>query len=165
MNFFGQKRTTIDITKLIMNRYDVETLCNNEYSVRFYGPKGTAYDGGVWDVHVVLPENYPFKSPTIEFINPIFHPNVRTETGSVCLDVLGKNWSPLYDLYNVFESFLPQLLTYPNPFDPLNAEAANLFLFDQTSFIKTVKMFIEKYATVEMLKRKVKVYYETAGGA
>lgn len=43
------------------------------------------------------------------------------------------------DLLNVFEVFLPQLLLYPNPSDPLNGDAASLMMKDKKQYDQKVK--------------------------
>ncbi len=42
-------------------------------------------------------------------------------------------------MINIFEVFLPQLLRYPNPTDPLNGEAAALLMREPKSYEAKVK--------------------------
>lgn len=141
----------MDVMKLMMGDYKVETINDglSEFNVEFHGPKGSLYEGGVWKVRVELPDAYPYKSPSIGFLNKIFHPNVDELSGSVCLDVINQSWSPMFDLLNVFEVFLPQLLLYPNPSDPLNGDAASLMLKDKQQYEQKVKEYCERYAKGE----------------
>ncbi|XP_020934454.1 ubiquitin-conjugating enzyme E2 H isoform X3 [Sus scrofa] len=108
----------------IESKHEVTILGGlNEFVVKFYGPQGTPYEGGVWKVRVDLPDKYPFKSPSI-------------------------------DLTNIFESFLPQLLAYPNPIDPLNGDAAAMYLHRPEEYKQKIKEYIQKYATEEALKEQ-----------
>lgn len=136
--------------KLVMSDYEVEWIDDNgkaEFHVHFGGPEETVYEGGHWKVHVELPPDYPYRSPSIGFLNRIFHPNVDELSGSVCLDVINQTWSPMYDLVNIFDVFIPQLLRYPNAADPLNSEAAALLLDNPEDYAKKVKDMIARYAT------------------
>lgn len=60
----------------------------------------------------------------------------------------------MYDLVNIFETFLPQLLTYPNPVDPLNGDAAALYLHKPEEYKAKVREYVKKYATEEALKNQ-----------
>lgn len=135
--------------KLMMSDYQVAMSGDSvsEFTVIFKGPKDSPYENGEWKVRVELPPTYPFKSPSIGFVNKLFHPNVDLSSGSVCLDVINQTWSPMFDLVNIFESFLPQLLLYPNPTDPLNGDAAALLLKEPERYKEKVRECVLKYAT------------------
>ncbi|WVO16530.1 hypothetical protein L204_104209 [Cryptococcus depauperatus] len=146
-----KRRVDTDVMKLLMSDYEV-TLVNNkmsEFFVKFHGPAETPFAKGVWNIHVELPEQFPFKSPSIGFMNKIFHPNIDELSGSVCLDVINQTWSPMFELINIFEIFLPQLLRYPNPADPLNGGAAALLMRDPQAYANKVRSYVERFASQE----------------
>lgn len=140
----------------LMSDYDVQLVDDStrEFYVNFHGPSDSTwlhahaapFEHGIWRVHVELPEQYPYRSPSIGFTNRIFHPNIDEISGSVCLDVINQTWSPMYDCFNIFETILPQLLRYPNPTDPLNSDAASLYLKNPQQYEKQVRQYVEKYA-------------------
>lgn len=96
-----------------------------------------------------LPDQYPYKSPSIGFVNKMYHPNIDEMSGSVCLDVINQTWSPMFDMLNIFEVFLPQLLRYPNASDPLNSEASALLLREPKMYEAKIKEYVKKYASRE----------------
>ncbi|KAL0070758.1 ubiquitin-conjugating enzyme E2 H [Marasmius tenuissimus] len=52
-------------------------------------------------------------------------------------------------MINIFEVFLPQLLRYPNPNDPLNGEAAALLMRHPKEYETKVKDYVQRFATKE----------------
>lgn len=116
-----------------MSNYEVSLVNDNmqEFNVMFHGPSDSKrvqfweqillifseapFQGGVWKVHVEIPDNYPYKSPSIGFSNRIFHPNIDEmyctfcfafslfifpRSGSVCLDVINQTWSPMFGTFS-----------------------------------------------------------------
>ena len=123
------KRVTYDINQIkSRTEIDLKIITENTIQFKIVGPDDTPYEGGKWYLSLLFPPDYPFKSPSIGFIDKIFHPNIDYNSGSICLDVLNQSWSPIYTIQHIIDIFIPQLLTYPNPDDPLNKQAADMFL-------------------------------------
>lgn len=60
---------------------------------------------------------YPFVPPKMRFITKVWHPNVSSANGAICLDILKDQWSPALTLKTALLS-LQALLASPEPNDP-----------------------------------------------
>lgn len=49
------------------------------------GPEGTPYEGGVFKIDIIIPSSYPFEPPKMKFVTKIWHPNISSNTGAICL--------------------------------------------------------------------------------
>jgi len=123
--------------------------------VDFKGPKDTIYETGVWKIKIEFPVEYPLKSPCVNFETPIYHPNVEPKSGAICLDVLTTEWTPMYEIKHIFDTFLPQLLSYPNPDDPFNTVAAAELKNNKAKFEKNVIEYINKYCNKDGNSEKI----------
>ena len=56
----------------------------------------------------------------------------------------------MFDLINIFDTFLPQLLLYPNPTDPLNNDAASLQLKSEDQYTAKIKEYVGLYASAHL---------------
>ena len=118
----------------------------NEWTGYIKGPQNTPYENGVFKLKIIIPLDYPFKPPKINFITPIYHPNINSN-GQICLDILKDAWSPVLSLIQVLLSISSLLdITTINPNDPLEPEIANVFINNLDKFIIIAKNWTNKYA-------------------
>ena len=108
------------------------------------GPEESPYEGGIFNLDIVFPDNYPFKPPKIKFITPIYHPNIHKD-GSICLDILKSQWSPALKIPKVLLSIC-SLLTDPNPDDPLVPDAAKLYKNNRAEYDIKAREWTNKHA-------------------
>mmetsp|Transcript_80015 Transcript_80015/g.111154 ORF Transcript_80015/g.111154 Transcript_80015/m.111154 type:complete len:203 (+) Transcript_80015:50-658(+) len=109
------------------------------------GPEGTPYSGGLFDIDIEIPPEYPYNPPKMKFDTKIWHPNISSQTGAICLDVLGKEWSPALTIRTALLS-IQALLSSPEPDDPQDAEVAEMYKHNRELFVQTAKYWTETFA-------------------
>ncbi|KAJ4289394.1 hypothetical protein N0V88_006874 [Collariella sp. IMI 366227] len=126
---------------------DVDDSNLNRWEVKIKAPEDSLYAGGTFGVLVILPDNYPFQAPTVNFVTRIYHPNVTNDSvGNVCLGLLKpENWKPSFQIRTVLEA-LRDLLVEPQPDDPLEARIADEYRSERKEFEKNVKSYVQRYA-------------------
>ncbi|KYK57120.1 ubiquitin conjugating enzyme [Drechmeria coniospora] len=108
-------------------------------------PPDTPYAGGTYSIDIQIPDNYPFKSPLMRFETKIWHPNVSSQTGAICLDTLGSGWSPVQTIKTALLS-LRMLLESPNPKDPQDAEVASMLVEEPERFARKAQEWAIRHA-------------------
>jgi ubiquitin-conjugating enzyme (huntingtin interacting protein 2) len=109
------------------------------------GPVGTPYEGGHFVLDISIPTEYPYSPPKVKFDTKIWHPNISSQTGAICLDVLGKEWSPALTIRTALLS-IQALLSAPEPSDPQDAEVAEMYKTKPDEFTQTAKYWTETFA-------------------
>ncbi|XP_049296167.1 ubiquitin-conjugating enzyme E2-22 kDa isoform X2 [Anopheles funestus] len=109
------------------------------------GPPDTPYEGGKFMLEITVPETYPFNPPKVKFMTKIWHPNISSVTGAICLDILKDNWAAAMTLRTVLLS-LQALLAAAEPDDPQDAVVATQYKDNHEMFILTAKHWTNVYA-------------------
>jgi len=115
-----------------------------QWEGQIIGPVGSPYEGGIFQLTIKYPQQYPFRPPEIKFNTPVYHPNIN-KSGSICLDILKDQWSPALTIDKVLLSIC-SLLTDPNPNDPLEPEVAREYKNNKLNFELTARNWTKKHA-------------------
>jgi len=109
------------------------------------GPPDTPYEGGIFKLEIKVPETYPFNPPKVKFITKLWHPNISSVTGAICLDILKDNWAAAMTLRTVLLS-LQALLAAAEPDDPQDAVVATQYKENYQMFVQTARHWTNVYA-------------------
>ncbi|KAF7123215.1 hypothetical protein RHSIM_Rhsim12G0178500 [Rhododendron simsii] len=120
------------------------------------GPLATPYEGGNFNIDIVLPDGYPFEPPRMQFATKVWHPNISSQSGAICLDILKDQWSPALTLKTALLS-VQALLSAPEPDDPQDAVVAQQYLRDYQTFAATARYWTETFARTSTLGIEDKV--------
>ena len=90
----------------------------------------------------------------MKFETKIWHPNISSQTGAICLDILKDEWSPALTIRTALLS-LQALLCAPEPNDPQDAVVAGQYKTDKKTYIKHAKEWVEKYASPKINEAKI----------
>jgi len=126
-----------------------------EWKVYIEGPAETEYAGGIFQLSMKFPQDYPMSPPTVTFLSDFWHPNVYPD-GKVCISILhppgvdemsgelpSERWLPTQTVATILLSII-SLLSAPNISSPANVDASVQWRSDLAGYRQRVQQLIEK---------------------
>lgn len=113
------------------------------------GPPASPYEGGLFYVHVLVPDSHPMRPPVIRFLTRILHPNISFH-GDIGLDCIRHNWSLALTLDKLLLS-IQSLLTDPYTKVCMEPVIGELYQHDRDKFEELARLWTWKYACHDYL--------------
>jgi ubiquitin-protein ligase len=161
-DFAALKKLLSDGVIVQLKGFDKDNKSIDHLAVTLVGPKGTAYQGGLFKMEIKFPADYPQQPPFVRLHTPIWHPNFWPKPSeyagqrNICLALVDPSlvgqkggWSPSKTIVTVIQAITAMLNTkgsYINPTDVFNKKAAEEMMKDPKAFDEKVKHLTKKYA-------------------
>ena len=125
----------------------VQTVNDNirHWKGKLRGPPDSVYEGGTFQIDIKIPDKYPYVPPKMQFDTKIWHPNISSQTGAICLDILKDEWSPALTIRTALLS-VQALLTAAEPKSPQDAVVAAQYENEFPAFQKKAREWTKLYA-------------------
>ena len=110
------------------------------WNAAILGPSDTPFEKRSFELTLKFSERYPYEPPKINFVSPIFHPNINFSTGQMNLGILMGTWNPAYNVCAILLS-IQCILNDPiidTPANILNSMAARLFQENRQEYNRRV---------------------------
>ena len=98
-----------------------------------------------FDFRFDISEDWPIEKPSITILTKVWHPNIDEE-GNICLNIIKENYTPVLSISKIVAT-LYFLFIEPNPYSPLNNEAANQLINSPDDFKEKVEEYMEEYCS------------------
>lgn len=87
----------------------------------------------------------------MKFDTKIWHPNVSSQTGAICLDILKDEWSPALSIRTSLLS-IQALMCSAEPDNPQDAVVAKMYKEDKEKFEEMARKWTKDFANQESLE-------------
>ncbi|OBZ75881.1 Ubiquitin-conjugating enzyme E2 [Grifola frondosa] len=123
-----------------------------EWKCTIKGASDSPYKSGTFHFTLSLPENFPFKAPSVTFKTKIYHPGINEE-GHICVPVLRDQNNALTMEYAIVLVIIQEKLNNPSPDDPFAPEIAAQLKEDKPNFLATAKEWTKKLVLIAVIRR------------
>lgn len=155
---FAEVMKSTEVSECQIKLWTVEDSIKH-LQAEIVGPPATPYAAGKFRLEILIPDSYPFIPPKVKFLTKIWHPNISSVTGAICLDILKDQWAAAMTLRTVLLS-LQALMAAAEPDDPQDAVVAKQYKENHETFVMTAEHWTNVYAngpkSIESCNQKVK---------